>query len=163
MAKKSDVFGFPVGKCAKIPISPILQYFGTRQVVVASEALLSPLTAGVWMLKGTENRCRKILHTRSTILKSDDGFSPFFFFLLCISSLVWVRQRTIWVDGHLHIPVKIRKKLPMVSVPHRKSRNVTERSHCGVCHIVQRCGIMQWWISLGLASLFFPCSRCRSA
>ena len=30
VAKKSDVFGFPVGKCAKIPISPILQYFGTR-------------------------------------------------------------------------------------------------------------------------------------
>ena len=44
VAKKSDVSGFPAGNVAKIPLFPILRYFGAKQGVVASEAILSPLT-----------------------------------------------------------------------------------------------------------------------
>ena len=46
VAKKSDVSGFPAGNVAKIPLFPILRYFGAKQGVVASEAILSPLTTG---------------------------------------------------------------------------------------------------------------------
>lgn len=68
MAKKSDVFGFPAENDAKIPLSPILRYFGTSQVLVASEALLGPLTTGSGRLKASENGRRKKLHTRPITL-----------------------------------------------------------------------------------------------
>ena len=65
VAKKSDVSGFPAGNVAKIPLFPILRYFGAKQGVVASEAILSPLTTGGGRLGRPENRRRKILHTLS--------------------------------------------------------------------------------------------------
>ena len=65
VAKKSDVSGFPAGNGAKIPLFPILRYFGAKQGVVASEAILSPLTTGGGRLGRPENRRRKILHTLS--------------------------------------------------------------------------------------------------
>ena len=65
VAKKSDVSGFPAGNVAKIPLFPILRYFGAKQGVVASEAILSPLTTGGGRLGTPENRRRKILHTLS--------------------------------------------------------------------------------------------------
>ena len=64
VAKKSDVSGFPAGNAAKIPLFPILRYLGPRLGVVASVALLSPLTTGVGRLEESGNGRRKILHTR---------------------------------------------------------------------------------------------------
>mgnify|MGYP000179286862 CR=1 FL=1 len=44
--KEVRCFRFSARKWHKNPLFPILRYFGTRQGVVASEALLSPLTTG---------------------------------------------------------------------------------------------------------------------
>ena len=68
MAKKSDVSCFPAGNVAKIPLSPILRYFDAGYAVVASEALLGPLTTGSGRLKASENGRRKKLHTRPITL-----------------------------------------------------------------------------------------------
>ena len=55
VAKKSDVSCFPAGNAAKIPLSPILRYFDAGYAVVASEALLGPLTTGSGNWKLFEN------------------------------------------------------------------------------------------------------------
>ena len=62
VAKKSDVFIFPAGNAVKsrnIPHFPILRYLDPRQVVVDSEALLSPLTMGGGRLEAAVKRRRK--------------------------------------------------------------------------------------------------------
>ena len=55
--KKSDVFHFPAGNGAKFRVFRILQYLESGQGVVASEAILSPLTTAFGRPKPTEKGC----------------------------------------------------------------------------------------------------------
>ena len=70
VAKKSDVSGFPAGNGAKIPLFLILRYFGAKQGVVASEAILSPLTKWFGRAGGIWKRTLEKLHTRLLVPES---------------------------------------------------------------------------------------------
>ena len=77
VAKKSDVSGFPAGNGAKIPLFPILRYFGAKQGVVASEAILSPLTTQSWRAETSEKGHPEILHTRPIGMNPSTVFDTF--------------------------------------------------------------------------------------
>ena len=81
VAKKSDVSGFPAGNVAKIPLFPILRYFGAKQGVVASEALLRALTTGFGRLEASGKRASENIAHSSGCSESEAWFTALDFIL----------------------------------------------------------------------------------
>ena len=80
VAKKSDVFGFPAEKRAETPFSRFCNISDRGQGLVASEALLSPLTMGVGGPEGhrkqpTENIAHSLSHPPESKLRKQ-GIPP---------------------------------------------------------------------------------------
>ena len=79
--KEVRCFRFSGRKCRKIPLSPILRYFGPKQGVVASEALLRALTTGFGRLEASGKRASENIAHSSGCSESEAWFTALDFIL----------------------------------------------------------------------------------
>ena len=105
--KEVRCFLFSGRKWRKNSLFLILRYFGARQVMVASDALLGPLTTWSGRLDASENGRWKILHTCPFFMNPwHSGYNCFGVHRLCknrLTSFVGAGIRAFGAAMHVHI------------------------------------------------------------